>query len=103
MTETEKMRKLHLLAVKGESLTAREKVELQNWYENSDREEDSILNDSQPVQNIPELRKNLAETIKQSAKISREIGNLLKQNEDLRKENQELKKTLESRITEKAA
>ena len=49
MTETEKMRKLHLLAVKGESLTTREKVELQNWYENLDREEDSILNDSHPA------------------------------------------------------
>lgn len=103
MIETEKMQKLHQLAVKGESLTAQEKAELQNWYENLDREEDSILNDSQPVQSIPELRKSLAQTTKQAAKISRDVETLLKQNENLRKENEKLKKTLELRLTQTAA
>jgi hypothetical protein len=97
------MQKLHQAAVKGEVLTAEEQKALQNWYEILDREEDSILNNSQPIQNVAELRKNLAQTTKQVSKISREIGTLLKQNEDLRKENQSLKKTLESRLTEKAA
>jgi hypothetical protein len=97
------MQRLHQSAVKGEVLTAEEQKALQNWYEILDQEEDSLLNNSEPIQNVTELRKNLAQTTKQAAKISREIGTLLKQNENLRKENQALKKTLESRLTEKAA
>lgn len=72
------MQRLHQSAVKGEVLTAEEQKALQNWYEILDREEDLILNDSKPLQNVPELRKNLAQTSKQVAKISREIGTLLK-------------------------
>ena len=97
------MQRLHQAAVKGEVLTAEEQNALQNWYEILDQEEDSLLNNFQPVQNVSELRKNLAQTTKQVAKISREIGTLLKQNESLRKENQTLKKTLESRLMEKVA
>ena len=97
------MQSLHQSAVKGEVLTAEEQKALQNWYEILDQEEDSILNNSQPIRNVSELRKNLAQTTKQVAKISREIGALLKQNENLRKENQALKKTLESRLMEKVA
>lgn len=95
------MHRLHQSAVKGEVLTAEEQKALQNWYETLDREEDAILNNSQPIRNVSELRKNLAQTTKQVTKISREIGTLLKQNENLRKENQALKKTLESRLSEK--
>lgn len=97
------MQRLHQSAVNGEILTAEEQKVLQNWYELLDREENSILNNSQLIQNVPELRRNLAQTTKQVAKISREIGTLLKQNDDLRKENQLLKKTLESRLVEKVA
>ena len=103
MNENEKMQKLHQLAVKGETLTAEEKVALQNWYENLDREEDSILNNSQAVQNTQILRENLNQTTKQIAKISREIETLVGQNEKLRKENQSLKNALESRLLEKVA
>ena len=103
MSETKKMQELHQLAVKGELLTAEENAALQNWYENLDREEDSILNNSQTVQNTQTLRENLNLTTKQIAKISREIETLVGQNEKLRKENQSLKNALESRLLEKVA
>jgi hypothetical protein len=103
MSETEKMQRLHQLAVKGESLTAEETAALQNWYETLDREEDSILNNSQPIQSSEDLRAYLADTTKQVAKISREIENLVEQNTNLRNENQSLRKTLESRLLEKVA
>ena len=101
MSETEKMQRLHKLAVEGENLTAEEKVALQNWYETLDREEDSILNNSQLISNTADLRESLADTTKQLIKISREIELLVAQNENLRNENQSLKKSLESRLLEK--
>ena len=103
MNNTEKMQRLHQLAVKGETLTAEEQTALQNWYEILDREEDSILNDSQPIQSSADLRERLAETTKQVAVISREIETLVTQNSNLRNENQSLRKTLESRLMEKVA
>ncbi len=103
MNDTEKMQRLHQLAVKGETLTAEEQTALQNWYETLDREEDSILNDSQPIQNSADLREYLADATKQVAGISREIESLVEQNSNLRNENQSLKKTLESRLLEKVA
>jgi len=103
MNDTEKMQRLHQLAVKGETLTAEEQTALQNWYETLDREEDSILNDSQPIQNSADLREYLADATKQVAVISREIESLVAQNSTLRNENQSLRKTLESRLMEKVA
>ena len=103
MNDTEKMQRLHQLAVKGEALTAEEQTALQNWYEISDREEDSILNDSQPIQSSADLRERLADATKQVAVISREIESLVAQNSNLRNENQSLRKTLESRLLEKVA
>ena len=103
MNETEKMQTLHQRSVRGESLTANEQAALQGWYETLDREEDSILNDSQPIQNSADLRECLADATKQVAVISREIESLVEQNSNLRNENQSLKKTLESRLLEKVA
>ena len=103
MNKTEKMQRLHQLVVKGETLTAEQQTALQNWYEILDREEDSILNDSQPIQNSADLREYLAETTKQVAVISREIESLVAQNSNLRNENQSLRKALESRLLEKVA
>ena len=103
MNETEKMQNLHQLAVKGEILSVQEQSALQNWYDVSDREEELILNDSQPVQNIKDLRQQLIATTKQTVKISREVEFLISQNEILRNENQSLRKTLEERLLEKAA
>ena len=103
MSETNKMQKLHQLAVKGEVLTAEENAVLQNWYETLDREEDSILNDSQPVRNDEDLRRQLTNATKQATAISREIETLILQNENLRNENKALKNTLESRLLEKVA
>ncbi|MDQ3132767.1 MAG: hypothetical protein M3Q99_18615 [Acidobacteriota bacterium] len=103
MSELEKMQRLHQFAVKGENLTFEEQTALQNWYTNLDREEDSILNDSQPIQNSADLREYLADATKQVAVISREIESLVTQNSNLRNENKLLKKTLESRLSEKVA
>ncbi|MCY7347851.1 MAG: hypothetical protein LH614_16765 [Pyrinomonadaceae bacterium] len=103
MNDTEKMQRLHQLAVKGETLTAEEQTALQNWYEISDRKEDSILNDSPPIQNSADLRERLADATKQVAVISREIETLVAQNSSLRNENQSLRRTLESRLLEKVA
>ena len=91
MSKAKKMQRLHQLSVKGETLTAVEQTALQNWYENLDREEELILNDSQPIQNAEELREQLADMTKQSVKISREIESLISQNTALRNENQSLK------------
>lgn len=101
MNETEKMQRLHQRAVFGESLTSEEESGLQNWYETLDRAEDSFLNNSQPIQNVEELRRNLDEVTDQTSQVSREVKNLISQNEQLRKENQELKKSLEARLLEK--
>ena len=103
MDEMNKMQTLHLRSVKGESLTANEQTDLQNWYQCLDREEDSVLNNSQPIQNSTDLRENLADTTRQVAKISREIESLIEQNSNVRSENQSLKKALESRLLEKVA
>jgi hypothetical protein len=103
MDEREKMQRLHQLSVKGSPLTAEEQTALQNWYETLDREEDAILNDSQPVRDVEELRQNLAKATDQTAEISLEVKNLVSQNEKLRSENQALKKSLEARLLEKVA
>ncbi len=103
MSKAKKMQRLHQLSVKGETLTAVEQTALQNWYENLDREEELILNDSQPIQNAEELREQLADMTKQSVKISREIESLISQNTALRNENQALRKTFEERLLEKVA
>lgn len=103
MNETEKMQNLHQLAVKNEILSVQEQSALQNWYDVSDREEELILNDSQPVQNIKDLRQQLIATTKQTVKISREVESLILRNEILRNENQSLRKTLEERLLEKFA
>lgn len=103
MNELDKMQRLHQKAVSGEILTAEDQIALQNWYDKLDAEEDLILNNSQPISNLDELRENLAKANKQVAKISRENNTLSKQNETLRKENQALKNALESRLMEKVA
>lgn len=103
MIKTEKMRTLHQRSVKGEDLSIEERTELQNWYDVLDREEDSMINDSQPIQNVEELRRNLSEIIGQTTEVSREVKNLISQNEQIRRENQELKKSLEARLLEKVA
>ena len=103
MNETEKMQILHQRSVKGESLTANEQLDLQNWYENLDREEDLTLNDSDSVQDIKELRRNLTKITEQTMKVSREVKTLISQNEKTRSENQVLKKSLEARLLEKVA
>lgn len=103
MDEMGKMRTLHQRSVMGESLTIAEQTELQNWYEKLDREEDSFLNNSQPIQNVEDLRCNLNKITEQTAEVSREVKTLISQNEQIRKENQELKKSLEARLMEKVA
>ncbi len=103
MNETEKMQMLHLRSVQGEILTAEESSELQIWYENSDRQESSILNNSQPIQNVEGLRRNLSEITEQTTQVSREVKTLISQNDEIRQENQELKKSLEARLLEKVA
>ncbi len=101
MNETKKMQILHQRAVKGEVLTTEEQTKLQNWYKTLDREEDLILNNSEPTPNIQELRHNLSEITDQAAEISREVKTLVSQNEKLRNENKTLKKALEMRLLEK--
>lgn len=101
MSGTEKMQELHQRAVKGEVLTAEEQTALQKWYEILDREEDSILNNSEPTPNTKELRRNLSEITDQAAEISLEVKILVSQNEKLRNENHTLKKALEARLLEK--
>ena len=103
MNETEKMQTLHQRSVSGEGLTANEQTDLQNWYEKLDREEDSFLNNSQPIQNVEDLRCNLNKITEQTAEVSREVKTLISQNEQIRKENQDLKKSLEARLLEKVA
>ncbi|CAN5858338.1 hypothetical protein BH20ACI4_BH20ACI4_13030 [soil metagenome] len=103
MNETEEMQMLHLRSVQGEILTAEESSELQIWYENSDRQESSILNNSQPIQNVEGLRRDLSEITEQTTQVSREVKNLISQNDQIRRENQELKKSLEARLLEKVA
>ncbi len=66
MNETEKMQRLHQLAVKGEILSVQEQSALQNWYEILDREEDSMLNRSIKNQSSQNLREQLANAAKQS-------------------------------------
>ncbi len=103
MKETEKMQKIHQLAVNGENLKAEEKDALQSWYEELDQEENSNLNFPQPFSNSTDLREHLADTTKQAAKISCEIESLVTQNAKLRNENKSLRKALESSLLEKAA
>lgn len=103
MNETEKMQRLHQRAIRGEALTDEENGALQDWYEALDREEDSILNQSQPAQSFEKLHEYLAQTTKKVAEISREIEALVEQNANLRNENQSLIKILESRLLEKVA
>ena len=103
MNETEKMQSLHLRSVKDENLTAEEQTALQNWYETSDRQEDLILNDSQSVQDVEQLRRKLLEITEQTSEASRELKTLISQNEQIRKENQALKHSLEARLLEKVA
>jgi len=66
MNETEKMQRLHQLAVKGEILSVQEQSALQNWYETLDREEDSMLDRSFKNQSSQNLREQLANAAKQS-------------------------------------
>lgn len=87
MNETEKMQRLHQLAVKGETLTAEEQTALQNWYETSDREEDSMINRSLENKNSQDLREQLASVAKQIVKISGEVKSLSRRNAALRDEN----------------
>ena len=103
MNETGKMQTLHQRSVMGESLTIAEQTALQNWYEKLDREEDSFLNNFQPIQNAEDLRRNLYNITEQIAEVSREVKTLISQNEQIRKENQDLKKSLEARLLEKVA
>ena len=103
MNETEKLQNLHRRSINGEILSAAEQAELQNWYEDLDRQENSILNISQPIQNVEELRRNLTEITEQTTEVSREVKNLILQNEQIRRENQALKKSLEARLLEKVA
>jgi hypothetical protein len=103
MNETEKMQMLHRRSVLGENLTTAEKTELQNWYKKLDCDEDSFLNNSQPVQNVEELRRKLTKITEQTTEVSREVKTLISQNEQIRQENQILKKSLEARLLEKVA
>lgn len=103
MNETEKLQNLHRRSINGEILSAAEQAELQNWYEDLDRQENSILNASQPIQNVEELRQNLGEISEKTAEVSREVKNLISQNEQIRRENQKLKEYLEKRLLEKVA
>ena len=64
MNELDKMQRLHQKAVSGEILTAEDQIALQNWYDKLDAEEDLILNNSQPISNLDELRENLAKANK---------------------------------------
>ncbi len=103
MNETEKLQSLHQRSISGENLTPQEQIELKNWYENLDRDEDSFLNNSQPIQNVEDLRRNLANITNQTAEVSREVKTLILQNEQIRKETQDLKKSLEAHLLEKVA
>lgn len=97
------MQRLHQLAVKGEKLNAEEQNALQNWYEKLDQEEDTILNNSQPIQSSNELHRNLSNTTNQVVQIGNDIKKLISQNDKLRKENQVLMKSIETRLAEKVA
>lgn len=98
---SKQMQRLHQMAVKGEPLTAEEQSTLQNWYEILDSQENSILNNSEPIQSPNELRKNFANITNQVAQISKEVKKLVSQNDKLRKENQALKKSLEAHLLER--
>jgi hypothetical protein len=103
MIESKEMQKLHQSAIAGASLTSEEQTLLQNWYQELDRDEDLILNDSPPAEDLKDLRRNLTEITDQTARVSLEIKTLVTQNERLRGENQALRKSLEARLAEKAA
>lgn len=103
MIKSEEMQKLHQSAIAGASLTSEEQTLLQNWYQELDRDEDLILNDSPPAGDLKDLRRNLTEIADQTARVSLEIKTLVAQNERLRGENQALRKSLEARLVEKAA
>lgn len=103
MSEFEKIQKLHQLSVKGEVLTSEEQSGLEDWYERSDHEEDSVLNDHPFLQSPENLRENLAKTTRQAALISREIESLISQNDTLRIENRALRNALEERLLENVA
>lgn len=103
MNETEKMQTLHQRIIEGKDLTAEEQTAVQTWYKNLDDEENLLLNNSRPKQNIEEMRRNLAEITDRTSEVSREVKNLIAQNEQIRRENQILKKSLETRLLEKVA
>lgn len=103
MSDTKKMQALHQRSVSGKKLTGEESIALQNWYDALDREENSLINNSQPFQNVEELRRNLEQITEQTTEVSREVKILISQNEEIRQENRALKKSLKVRLLEKVA
>lgn len=97
MISDEKGRQLHDRFTRGESLTTREKQQLEEWYGRQDQLESEILK-SDDAGGIANLESQIKTTLLQINIASKRIKKVTEENEALRREAARLRKKLAQQI-----
>jgi septal ring factor EnvC (AmiA/AmiB activator) len=93
---------LHNKAVQGVDLLPEEQVQLQEWYEDLDREEMKLLKLNSGTPQSSSLQSQVDKTVAQFSVVSKRIQELASENDTLRKENALLRQKLAQLIAQPA-
>jgi len=77
---------LHDLATRGKTLSAEEQAQLSKWYDQQDRAEMTMLEQSAPSQDQTYLQTEINKVLHQIGNASKQIQEIAQQNEGLRQE-----------------
>lgn len=102
MTESE-IKQLHNRATNGEKLTSAQLSALQNWYDENDKGEDSLLNQPENESDSTHPSEQLNKILSQVSQSAKKAEQLARQNTSLKKENETLRRVVENHLLENAA
>jgi uncharacterized protein YceH (UPF0502 family) len=95
--------RLHDRATHGESLTAEEQVQLDQWYARQDGEDAATLTRNPSAQSIHGLQAQVDAAVAQLLEVSQRIKTQAAENEKLRREVAELQRQLAQKPTTQPA
>jgi uncharacterized coiled-coil DUF342 family protein len=93
-TDEKKAKDLHDRVTRGEALTAEERAQLQEWYEEQDQAEFQQLGLASTPLVSSTLHEQINTTIEQLSKVTTQIQRLAAENDALRRENLALRHQL---------
>lgn len=102
MIADEKALQLHDRATRGEKLSSKEQMLLQEWYQKQDEAELEIMHSKTNGNTISSLADKIKDTLDEIANLTHRIQEISTENEEIRRENAMLRSQIAVRIKQPA-